>query len=197
MENFGTQEGVAPHRSLWNYNLSKPLGGGGAFLNLATAGIPEGVDVPAGTLIDLDLETREGKIVKNAVVVTGGTTSAPRVAKGHFFQVGDFVFVTGSAVTITGIDTTNAAYDTLTLGAACVGATTGAYLEQAKAAGANPELAHVPNVIMSEWLYNFHDGNTISCAIEVFEDINTSLFYTPVSPTMIAKMNATGRYIMY
>ena len=195
MENFGTQAGQAPHRALWNYNLAKQSQS--VFLNLATAGIPEGVDVPQGTLLDVDLQTREASIVKNALVVAGGTTSAPRVAKGHFFQAGDFVFVTGNAVAVSSVDTTNADYDVLTLSGACTGATAGNYLEQAKASGASPELAHIPNLISSEWLYDFHDGNTISCVTEIFSDVDTSVFYTPISPTMIAKINATGRYLLY
>lgn len=195
MENFGTQAGQAPHRALWNYNLAKQSQS--VFLNLATAGIPEGVDVPQGTLLDVNLETREASIVKNALVVAGGTTSAPRVAKGHFFKAGDFVFVTGDAVAVSSVDTTNADYDVLTLSGACTGATAGNYLEQAKASGASPELAHIPNLISSEWLYDFHDGNTISCVTEIFSDVDTSVFYTPISPTMIAKINATGRYLLY
>ena len=195
MENFGTQEGQAPHRALWNYNLAKQSQS--VFLNLATAGIPEGVDVPQGTLLDVDLDTREASIVKNALVVAGGTTSAPRVAKGHFFKAGDFVFVTGDAVAVSSVDTTNADYDVLTLSGACTGATAGNYLEQAKEPGASPELAHIPNLISSEWLYDFHDGNTISCVTEIFSDVDTSVFYTPISPTMIAKINATGRYLLY
>lgn len=195
MENFGTQAGQAPHRALWNYNLAKQSQS--VFLNLATAGIPEGVDVPQGTLLDVDLDTREASIVKNALVVAGGTTSAPRVAKGHFFKAGDFVFVTGDAVAVSSVDTTNADYDVLTLSGACTGATAGNYLEQAKASGASPELAHIPNLISSEWLYDFHDGNTISCVTEIFSDVDTSVFYTPISPTMIAKINATGRYLLY
>ena len=195
MENFGTQAGQAPHRALWNYNLAKQSQS--VFLNLATAGIPEGVDVPQGTLLDVDLQTREASIVKNALVVAGGTTSAPRVAKGHFFKAGDFVFVTGDAVAVSSVDTTNADYDVLTLSGACTGATAGNYLEQAKASGASPELAHIPNLISSEWLYDFHDGNTISCVTEIFSDVDTSVFYTPISPTMIAKINATGRYLLY
>ena len=195
MENFGTQAGQAPHRALWNYNLAKQSHS--VFLNLATAGIPEGVDVPQGTLLDVNLETREASIVKNAMVVAGGTTSAPRVAKGHFFQAGDFVFVTGDAVAVSSVDTTNADYDVLTLSGACTGATAGNYLEQAKASGASPELAHIPNLISSEWLYDFHDGNTISCVTEIFSDVDTSVFYTPISPTMIAKINATGHYTLY
>ena len=133
MENFGTQAGQAPHRALWNYNLAKQSQS--VFLNLATAGIPEGVDVPQGTLLDVDLQTREASIVKNALVVAGGTTSAPRVAKGHFFKAGDFVFVTGDAVAVSSVDTTNADYDVLTLSGACTGATAGNYIEQAKASG--------------------------------------------------------------
>ena len=52
---------------------------------------PEGTLLKEGTPIKLDFANMECKICKSALVVTGGTTSAPRVVKGSMFQVGDTV----------------------------------------------------------------------------------------------------------
>ena len=62
----------------------------------------------------------ECKICKSALVVTGGTTSAPRVVKGSMFQAGDAVKI--------GESNSSADYDVLTFAAAVTGATQGATL---------------------------------------------------------------------
>ena len=69
---------------------------------------PEGTLLKEGTPIKLDFANMECKICKSALVVTGGTTSAPRVVKGSMFQVGDTVKIGESNSTIKSIDTTNA-----------------------------------------------------------------------------------------
>ena len=107
---------------------------------------PEGTLLKEGTPIKLDFANMECKICKSALVVTGGTTSAPRVVKGSMFQVGDTVKIgeSNSTIksidttnadkidesnsTIKSIDTTNADYDVLTFTAAVTGATQGATL---------------------------------------------------------------------
>lgn len=89
---------------------------------------PEGTLLKEGTPIKLDFANMECKICKSALVVTGGTTSAPRVVKGSMFQVGDTVKIGESNSTIKSIDTTSADYDVLTFAAAVTGATQGATL---------------------------------------------------------------------
>ena len=89
---------------------------------------PEGTLLKEGTPIKLDFANMECKICKSALVVTGGTISAPRVVKGSMFQIGDTVKIGESNSTIKSIDTTSADYDVLTFAAAVTGATQGATL---------------------------------------------------------------------
>ena len=86
--------------------------------------ISTGTVLNRGTLCQVFFETMEAAVVKVAKVLTGGTTSKARVAKGHLFAVGDVVFKVGKndkSVTISKIDTSNADYDVLELSAAITG----------------------------------------------------------------------------
>lgn len=89
---------------------------------------PNGTLLPKGTPIKLDFATMSCDICATALVVAGGTTAAPRVAKGHILQVGDTLYLGENNQKITAIDTSNADYDVLTLAAALTGATAGAVL---------------------------------------------------------------------
>lgn len=77
-----------------------------------------------GTPIHVDFEERSAAVAKVAKVLKGGTTTAPRVPKGHYFAVGDTITKLGdgkAAPSIKTIDTTNDEYDTITLSAAYTG----------------------------------------------------------------------------
>ncbi len=90
---------------------------------------PEGTIFPKGTLIKLDFENMECSVCKSARVVSGGTTTSPRVAKGSMLQVGDTVKIgegeSASSSTVKSIDRKNPDYDTITFASAMAGATDG------------------------------------------------------------------------
>lgn len=77
-----------------------------------------------GVLVEVNFEEMSAAVIKVAKVLAGGTTTKPRIAKGHLFAIGDVVTKNGDGSktpTITAIDTTNEDYDTLTLSAAYTG----------------------------------------------------------------------------
>lgn len=85
---------------------------------------PVGTVLRRGIPILVDFEEMSAAVCKVAKVLTGGTTAAPRVAKGHYFAQGDVVMkdgVTDKSPAIKSIDTSNAAYDVLTLQSAITG----------------------------------------------------------------------------
>jgi hypothetical protein len=85
---------------------------------------PVGTVLRRGTPITVDFEKRTAAVAKTAEVLKGGTTTAPRVPKGHYFTVGDVVTKLGdgkASPSIKSIDTTNDDYDTITLSAAYTG----------------------------------------------------------------------------
>lgn len=96
------------------------------------ADIPNGVTVKSAELVSgsiLKEGTAIGKgsdglyhVEKTALVVENVAASGTsvKIAKGSHFKVGDFVMsaVNGKAYAITAIDTTNATYDTVTIGTA-------------------------------------------------------------------------------
>ena len=125
--------------------------------------------------------------VKSALVIAGGTTTAPRVDKKHLFIIGDTVYVTGDAVTINSIDTTNADYDVLTLSAACTGATAGAYLEQSVAAGASPVRKRVA-VALSADSVEMNAGALVTPIIRINQWVEKKLIPHTISPAIIADL---------
>jgi hypothetical protein len=91
---------------------------GGFVLDHATLTV--GDTVKAGQPLGYDESTRVAKVVKLAKVYENATNSATdiKVYKGHHFKVGDYIaFIVGDAAyAITVIDTSNAAYDLITVG---------------------------------------------------------------------------------
>lgn len=103
-----------------------------------TSTISAGTVIRRGTLVEVDFSNLTAKVAKRAVVLAGGTTTKPRIGKGHLFAVGDVVTKEGSgsaSPTISAIDTSNASYDTLTLSAAYTGLTTDDVLVESTAYG--------------------------------------------------------------
>lgn len=100
---------------------------------------PVGTVLHRGTPIYVDFEAMSAAVCKTAKVLKGGTTTAPRVAKGHYFVAGDVVMklgVTGKSPIIKSIDTANAEYDVLTFASAIAGLAEGDILVEASAAAA-------------------------------------------------------------
>ena len=90
--------------------------------------IANGTVLHRGVLIEVDFVGMTAAAIKIATVLSGGTTSKPRIAKGHLFAVGDVVAKVGKndkSVAISAIDTTNTEYDVLTLASAITGMTAG------------------------------------------------------------------------
>ncbi len=86
--------------------------------------LTKGVLLTRATLLEVDFDTMEAAVIKTAVVLSGGTTSKVRVAKGLYFAVGDTVMKVGkndASPTISSIDTSNADYDVLNLSNAITG----------------------------------------------------------------------------
>jgi len=107
-----------------------------------------------GTPLYVDFETMTAAVCKTAKVLSGGTTTKPRVAKGHLFAAGDVVTKNGdgaSTPTISAIDTSNADYDVLTLSAAYTGLAADDVLVESQAVtetGATATSKYVPNAVV-------------------------------------------------
>lgn len=100
---------------------------------------PVGTVLHRGTPIHVDFEAMSAAVCKTAKVLAGGTTTAPRIAKGHYFVAGDVVMklgVTDKSPIIKSIDTANAEYDVLTFASAIAGLAEGDILVEASAVAA-------------------------------------------------------------
>lgn len=87
-----------------------------------------------GTPISVDFETMTANVVKVAKVLEGGTTAKPRVTKNSHLAVGDKVMSLGGEdqKTVNSIDTSNGAYDVITLSGAITGLTAGDILQESE-----------------------------------------------------------------
>lgn len=112
---------------------------GGCLLN--TTGLTAGNIIPAGTPVVYDEVTRVASILHNARAQANAGASAVNypVEKGHSLAVGDYLAsgaVGGKAFAITAIDTSNASFDTITVGTTIGAVTAGDLLFGSTATGA-------------------------------------------------------------
>ncbi len=94
---------------------------------------PVGTTLHRGTFVSV-LPGLTCAVIKMGKVVTGGTTTKPRVEKGSNFQVGDVVMDLANdakTTTIKAIDTSNPDYDVLTLNAAISTLAEGHFIQEA------------------------------------------------------------------
>ena len=104
------------------------------------------------TLLEVNFENMTAAVVKLADVLAGGTTEAVRVAKGHYFAVGDVITKVGdgkSTPSISSIDTSNVDYDVLTLSDAYTGLKKGDTIVESTAVGSGDATSkYTPNMIV-------------------------------------------------
>ncbi len=139
--------------------------------------LAKGTVVHRATPLFVDFDNLEAAIVKVVKVVSGGTTTKPRVAKGHYFAVNDVVMKVGKtdvSPTISAIDTSNADYDILTLSAAITGlaaddvlAEATAYVAPEGGGEATPAaLKYIPNAVVAADLEVKDKLDTLDAAYE-------------------------------
>ena len=156
-----------PDPKIWDELLAHSDGLGGGILAVTELDASKNSGMLLkGAPIYLDYATKMVHVVKAATVVAGGTTTAPRVDKNHLFIVGDACYVSGDAVTVNSIDTSNSAYDVITFSAACTGATAGAIILHAAAAGATPAVKYTANALVGNSI-KIIAGTTVTCIVDI------------------------------
>lgn len=126
----------------------------GGFVLAATGLTPYNI-IPAGTGLIIDEAARTATLVGGAVLQANATNSATtyRVLKGSTVKVGDYLSAVagGTAYAITAIDTTNSAYDVLTVGTTLgVGYSAGQTLFVSTATGATASAYAAVNAMLYE-----------------------------------------------
>lgn len=120
---------------------------------LDVTGLTAGDVIPAGSPFAADDVTRVAKLSKTAVVLTtsGATDTSYQVVKGHKLAVGEYLAKTvgDKAYAITAIDTSNAAYDSVTVGTTLGTLTANDVLFVSSATGAtSAAIKNVPNGLL-------------------------------------------------
>lgn len=184
--NFQTQKFAGHFPEIWR-GESKVLPGGFKPANK----LEIGTVVRPGSPLYVDFDTRSAAVCKTAKVVNGGTTTAPRVLKGHYFAVGDSVAVNDGTVkqTVKSIDASNADYDVITFNGALTGVKADDILIEtdadALADGAQAKPKYVPNMVAPLFKEIKATGiNTLDAAYDAIVLI-PSLAATPMIPTWL------------
>lgn len=114
--------------------------------------LPVGTVLRRGALLEVNCKDMTAAVVKLADVLEGGTTTAVRVAKGHYFAVGDVVTKVGdgsATPSIQSVDTSNVDYDVLNLSAAYTGLSKGdTIVESAAVESGKASSKYTPNAIV-------------------------------------------------
>lgn len=114
--------------------------------------LPVGTVLRRGALLEVNRKDMTAAVVKLADVLEGGTTTAVRVAKGHYFAVGDVVTKVGdgsATPSIQSVDTSNVDYDVLNLSAAYTGLSKGDTIVESAAVGSGKASSkYTPNAIV-------------------------------------------------
>ena len=114
--------------------------------------IATGTVLHRGVLVEVNFEEMSAAVIKVAKILAGGTTTKPRIAKGHLFAIGDVVTKNGDGSktpSITAIDATNADYDTLTLSAAYTGLAENDVIVESEAVDSGSASAkYTPNMVV-------------------------------------------------
>lgn len=145
--NFKSQKIAGHFPELWRGECAVLPGG---FAPANTIAI--GTVVKVGTPLFVDFDKRTAAVCKTALVVSGGTTTSPRVAKGHYFAVGDTVAVNGgtTAVSVKSIDTDNVDYDVITFDKALTGVKADDVLIESESEVSEKAVSkYAPNMIVS------------------------------------------------
>ena len=114
--------------------------------------IATGTVLHRGVLVEVNFEEMSAAVIKVAKILAGGTTTKPRIAKGHLFAIGDVVTKNGDGSktpSITAIDTTNADYDILTLSADYTGLAENDVIVESEAVGSGKASdKYTPNMVV-------------------------------------------------
>lgn len=171
----------------------------GGFL-LDQTGLSQGEVVLAGTPVVFNEALRTCTFLRTATVqaVAGGTATAYRVKKGSTLNVGDNLAnatagVGGKAYPILTIDTTNAAYDELTVGTSAGAAAVGDTLYASTATGATASALPAINGC----LYREAEGDNTNVSVSVVIRGTAYARRVPYSAAIAAALKTNGAQIMY
>lgn len=151
--------------------------------------LPTGTVLRRATPVFVNFDDRSAAVCKTCIVLDGGTTTKPRVPKGHYFAVGDAVMKHGDTSAtlnvIKEIDRTNSAYDTITLTSAITGLSKDNILVEAaefgEGAAKTVGAAYTPNfVVGADKLFDGKGLPTIDPAFEAVVLLPSLLF--PILP---------------
>lgn len=113
--------------------------------------------LPAGTPVYFVKSTRVAEVCKSALAIDGGTSTNIRIGKNHHFKVGDYLNDGTTGAYISAVNTSNTAYDVVTVNTALTYAA-GTKYQEGTASGSSTALKYTPNGLVKSPAY-IKEGN--------------------------------------
>jgi hypothetical protein len=165
---------------------------------LDKTGYSTGEILRAGSPVVFDEATRTATVLRTAVIQADAASNATtyRVQKGSTLNVGDYLAsgaVGGKAYAITAIDTSNSAYDELTVGTTIGAVTAGDLAYASTATGATASALPAINGC----LYGETQVTAAGVSLSVVIRGTAYARRVPYSAAIAAALKANGAYIIY
>lgn len=182
-------KGQDVERELCNQKTIYRLAGG---FNLVDEDVLDGAFIPHLAPLSVDFKTRQAKVVKavKAVANIDGTTL--QVAKGSLAKVGMHLGTGTKGATINAIDTSNGAYDEITLSATITGVKEGDVLFEATAVGGTVQKNKAN--FLNYARVKKEAGATVTVVGQAYE-IQESKLYLPISAKDKANLGARFMFV--
>lgn len=168
-------KGQDVERELCNQKTIYRLAGG---FNLADNDVPDGTYIPHLAPLAIDFATRKAVVVKGVKAVENINATALKVEKGSLAKAGMHLGTGSKGATITAIDTSNDAYDTVTLSATITGVKEGDVLFEATAVGGTTQ-KNIANFLNYARVKK-EAGATVTAVGQAYE-IQEDKLYLPIS----------------
>lgn len=158
--------------------------------NLETAGLPAGSHLPVLAPLHIDFANRKASLVNRLKVVEAAAKGATsiKVQKNSFAKAGTYAVSEGNIVTVSKVDTSNEAYDVLTVTATTADIALGAVLYESDAQGKAVNTANALNYARKK----VETGATVTALFRAYE-IQEKELYIPV--TEADKTSLTSRFM--
>lgn len=158
--------------------------------NLETTELPAGSHLPVLAPLHIDFANRNASLVNRLKVVEAAAKGATsiKVQKNSFAKAGTYAVSESNIITVSEVDTTNEAYDVLTVTATTADIALGAVLYESDAAGKAVNTANALNYARTK----VETGATVTALFRAYE-IQEKELYIPV--TEADKTSLTSRFM--
>lgn len=188
-----TTGSISGHNVVFDYILEDIPGGVSLDKTRMKTGTTE---IPAGTPVYVNKATRVAEIVKSETIITGGTSTAIRVAIDHQFVAGEYV-TDGKVVQTISTITAGTTYDTLNLGGALLSYAAGDVITEVSSGASMLPVASVTVITATDKTMTILDphGNLagVTVSVDTATDDNLAVSMANNTLTILAASTTASK----